>query len=306
MISIRNIFLLIFMQNLAFGQIENSNKSADIISTDSSKSESAFPYFPTLLHNFIYQAGAVTRISKKDEPWIGCFLISTCLLISQDNAIDRQFRQLKSKNDIIGKTSPVVTDFGGKYGFYIVGLTGITGLATKDHKMIHTTLLASQALITSGLWSRMLKMAFSRPRPSFMYDNPNYTMKWSHPFKGFYKENENRSASGFDAFPSGHTATAFSIATVFAMEYRNTSFIPVLAYTSAGLIGLSRMTEHTHWASDILAGGCLGYLCAKQIVRNDRKNNSDYVFENHKKKPTLSYTIFPTGNSINGLLSLNW
>jgi membrane-associated phospholipid phosphatase len=71
-----------------------------------------------------------------------------------------------------------------------------------------------------------------------------------------------------DLFLRGHTTLAFAAATVYAMEYRNKPLIPVLAYTAASLIGLSRITENKHWATDVVAGAALGYLSGRQVVNN--------------------------------------
>ena len=49
-----------------------------------------------------------------------------------------------------------------------------------------------------------------------------------------------------DAFPSVHTGAAFSIASVFAMQYNQTPLVPIIAYATATLVSSSRMTEHTH------------------------------------------------------------
>ena len=57
------------------------------------------------------------------------------------------------------------------------------------------------------------------------------------------------------AFPSGHTTTYFSLATVYAVRY------PGLRWplTAVGvLVGLSRVYQGEHYPSDVLAGAALG------------------------------------------------
>ena len=73
---------------------------------------------------------------------------------------------------------------------------------------------------------------------------------------------------GSTAFPSGHTTAAFAAATVFAQEYRDRLWVSILSYSAASLIGLSRITENAHWASDVFAGAALGYVTGLQVVRN--------------------------------------
>ena len=61
---------------------------------------------------------------------------------------------------------------------------------------------------------------------------------------------------------------AFAAATVYAKEYKYIPAVPVIAYSLASLISLSRITENRHWTSDILTGAALGYLCGTQVVNN--------------------------------------
>jgi membrane-associated phospholipid phosphatase len=61
------------------------------------------------------------------------------------------------------------------------------------------------------------------------------------------------------SFPSGHTATAFAGATMLAVylpRYR----VPLLAL--ACLVGLSRLYNGVHYATDVIAGAALGAAIA--------------------------------------------
>jgi hypothetical protein len=55
------------------------------------------------------------------------------------------------------------------------------------------------------------------------------------------------------------------------MEYADVKAVPIIAYSLAGIVGITRMTEHTHWASDVFVGAWAGYLCGKQVVNYHRK-----------------------------------
>ncbi|HMD00222.1 MAG TPA: phosphatase PAP2 family protein [Ferruginibacter sp.] len=61
---------------------------------------------------------------------------------------------------------------------------------------------------------------------------------------------------------------AFAAATVYAMEYKNTKWVPIVSYSAASLIALSRITENKHWTTDILVGSVLGYFSGRHIVNN--------------------------------------
>ena len=63
------------------------------------------------------------------------------------------------------------------------------------------------------------------------------------------------------SFPSGHTLTAFGVATllILGLQLRGWRLACVLALAS--LIGLSRIAVGAHWPLDVLGGAVLGSLC---------------------------------------------
>jgi len=63
-----------------------------------------------------------------------------------------------------------------------------------------------------------------------------------------------------NSFVSGHATHAFALATAFAMEYRDSFFIPTLAYSAATLTALSRVNDNRHWASDVALGAGVGFV----------------------------------------------
>jgi membrane-associated phospholipid phosphatase len=71
--------------------------------------------------------------------------------------------------------------------------------------------------------------------------------------------------TGF-SFPSGHTAVAFTGATVLFHEFKTTD--PILAYSGfvfATATGLLRLTNNNHWVSDVLVGAGIGILSANLV-----------------------------------------
>lgn len=63
------------------------------------------------------------------------------------------------------------------------------------------------------------------------------------------------------SFPSGHTATAFTTATILSKEYGHLSpWVSVGAYTVATTTGLMRIANNKHWLSDVMAGAGIGIL----------------------------------------------
>ena len=117
-------------------------------------------------------------------------------------------------------------------------------------------------MVTFGIHTKpktqTIKVAGHRHRPNTddRYDT------WD----GFSFSTENQ------AFPSGHSQAAFSVATVIATEYNQSSFIPPIMYSIATLTALSRINDNGHWASDAFVGSAIGYLTAKTVT-SSRSNN---------------------------------
>ena len=152
----------------------------------------------------------------------------------------------------------------------------------------------------------MIKILTGRERPSAAYAFSNLEGgHWYGPIAQFDQDLADRKpGSSFDSFASGHTATAFSIATVFALQYKDIKAVPIISYTAATLVGISRLTEHAHWASDVFAGALLGYVCGKQVVSHYNKTHQNSLtFKQSKYKAELTHFI-QYGNQVG--FSLRW
>ncbi|WNY24457.1 hypothetical protein MmiHf6_17970 [Methanimicrococcus hongohii] len=65
------------------------------------------------------------------------------------------------------------------------------------------------------------------------------------------------------SFPSGHTTTAFTVATVAAYHFRKFA-IPL--FILASIAGLARLYLSVHYPSDIIAGAVVGILSALFVI----------------------------------------
>ncbi|MFH1370646.1 MAG: phosphatase PAP2 family protein [Planctomycetota bacterium] len=66
------------------------------------------------------------------------------------------------------------------------------------------------------------------------------------------------------AWPSGHTASSFCVASVLDEYYGPQVGVP--AYIGACLVGWRMMDSGDHWASDVLFGGTLGYVVGHTVA----------------------------------------
>jgi membrane-associated phospholipid phosphatase len=70
----------------------------------------------------------------------------------------------------------------------------------------------------------------------------------------------------WQAFPSGHVAIAFSLAAAISEE-TEASWVPIVSYGTASMVGWSRIYEDRHWSSDVVGGAILGIAVSRATLR---------------------------------------
>jgi membrane-associated phospholipid phosphatase len=128
----------------------------------------------------------------------------------------------------------------------LVGGTVAAGLISGDSRVTRAGGRLALTLAVAGGLAHVGKLATGRDRPFSSTSATSF-----HPFTG-----------GSKAFPSGHTAVAFGIATSLSDEIRRPWATAVL-YSGAGLVAWSRINDNKHWLSDVAAGAMLGVFSAK-------------------------------------------
>lgn len=230
------------------------------------------PTFRTLSRDFLKDASQIwsfpAHIRSGDILPIAGLAAVTGFLIAEDEAIYRDFRDYRDSHAWVGDVSPVITTMGSYGAWATVGAFLCVGLMARDDKAVETAALATSAMLQSGLVVQAMKLLSGRQRPSWASGVDH----WAGP-AGVFKRFEPGQYDRYDSFPSGHTATAFSLATVLALQHRDTVWVPVLSYALATGVGLSRLTEDKHWLSDVLVGGVIGHVIGRLVVRNHRSRH---------------------------------
>lgn len=228
-------------------------------------------YSALLADDIKQQAAKPFHTQGKDWLKVGSFALLTGAVSLANKPINTYATNLHNNNPGIASVSKYVTRFGGAYELYAIAGFYTYGLIFKTQKEKTTTALATQAYITAVGIAFVAKYIAGEQRPYYTDPLTNKRGPIFHgPFYAFKKGTDGKRLSREDlsSFPSGHTTAAFAAATVYAMEYRDKPLIPILSYSAATLIGLSRLTENKHWPIDILAGGMIGYLSGRQVVNN--------------------------------------
>ncbi|MBK8610047.1 MAG: phosphatase PAP2 family protein [Chitinophagaceae bacterium] len=143
-------------------------------------------------------------------------------------------------------------------GFFVLGKI------KKDNRALQTASQLTEAFITMGAATQLIKYATGRENPS---DATAIRGSW-RPFPAWSDFQGNKTR--YDAFPSGHLATFVSTVTIIGENYPEIRWIKPVGYSIAGLIGLSMINNGVHWASDFPLGFALGYGFGKFISKKTR------------------------------------
>lgn len=119
------------------------------------------------------------------------------------------------------------------------------GLLAKNDKVLRAGGRIAGSLALTGAVANLLKLGVGRTRPSYTTDQYDF-----HPFT--------RAAS----WPSGHTATAFSLASSVSDEVHSLP-VSIGLYSVASLTAWSRVNDNRHWLSDVAAGALIGITSTK-------------------------------------------
>ncbi len=134
----------------------------------------------------------------------------------------------------------------------------VAGLIRRDSKMTSTALLIGETIANAEIITTVMKDIDRRDRPAAIPPDGNFADTWFKSKGSFLR--------GRGSMPSGHTITAFSIATVISRRYGNHRWVPYVAYGLAAVTGFSRVTLSSHFVSDVFVGGALGYSIGRFTV----------------------------------------
>lgn len=230
------------------------------------------PYRPKLNTDYFLGILSDTKyIFLSPLGWNGSDWVKAALVLGTTGAfftLDDEIRDFvqDERNGTTDDIAAVLEPFGNG-GYTFTGLVAfyIYGHFAENEKAMRAALLSVESFAVTGIFTFALKFSSGRTRPG----SAQNSREWS----GFDFDNV--------SFPSGHTSSAFAIATVLASEYENLPLVPPLLYSLAALTGVSRINDNKHWASDVFLGGALGYFVSKTILKL------------HSSKKGRHYTIYP-------------
>ena len=185
------------------------------------------------------------HLKGKDAEAFAAFGAATAGLI----AVDRYTSNWVARRGTVSHASRDLSSLGTIFasGGFAAAIY-FTGRAKNNWKAKETGVLSTEALIDSGIVVGVLKHATQRPRP-------NLDGGRGHFFEGGL------------SFPSGHSASAWSVATVVAYEYKNRPLAHYGAYAAALAVSLARYGSRAHFMSEVLIGSAIGFYTGRYVYR---------------------------------------
>ncbi|MEI7733818.1 MAG: phosphatase PAP2 family protein [Ferruginibacter sp.] len=149
------------------------------------------------------------------------------------------------------------------YTFFGDGIFAISLCALLFYrKQKKLAVLILLAYLSSGLFTQILKNCIYAPRPRIYFEASQYL---------YHLDNFGNSGGGSSSFPSGHTTSAFALATVLAVHFKN-KFTGIILFIAAALVGYSRVYLAQHFPVDVLFGAFIGisFATLSIVLMNSR------------------------------------
>lgn len=232
-----------------------------------------------LANDFSTQAGYPFRLASQSPVRFSLGVAGIAALFATDPLTRDALASpsFVSDNGLRGPAEQISAIPSARNTVALVAGIGAIGLIANSPRERETSVMLTEAIVTSGVWTGALKLTAGRQRPR---ETDEYAADWSGP--GAIFDDDNGGVHSFLSFPSGHTSGTFAVATVLAHQYPAHGVVPVLAYGGAAAMGYSRIVLGAHWLSDVAVGALLGYGCASQVIHaHENRDGGDAHNEWH-------------------------
>lgn len=215
-------------------------------------------FFPNVLDDQKRILGTFPAQIVHGKHWVPVLAVAaaTTTLVIADQYDAGYFRRttiLNSFNSALSSTNTAAGILLVPVAFYSAGYL------YNDNYARQTAFLSAESALDGEIIDVALKLVSDRRRPSAIAETSN--------FADSFVEGKNH----FDgSFPSAHTVTAFSVATVISRRYgRRHKWVPIVAYGLSAAVGFSRISASAHFPSDVFFGAAVGYSIGRFAVLHE-------------------------------------
>lgn len=183
------------------------------------------------------------NLHKQDAKWLVSAGVGTMALITTDRITGDEIAEF----DGLSTASRILSYPGSVYGVAAVASSFyLLGRKNHDERARETGILVAEGSVNSFIVVSALKLTTQRGRPQTGSERSEFF-------------------DGGSSFPSGHSAQAWTIATIVANEYHDKRAVQIAAYSIASAVSVARFTGGKHYISDVLVGSGLGYGIGKYV-----------------------------------------
>jgi membrane-associated PAP2 superfamily phosphatase len=184
---------------------------------------------------------------------VGMTLLTGALVVT-DNQTWQLSDRLYRNSSVARSTSDIFEYMGdGRPQFGLAGAFAVYGFVADDPRALRTASQTVEAILACGVVVQVLKHMTGR-------ESPNVSTRPGGVWNFFPNQVEyHKHVPHYDAFPSGHIATALATVTVVVENYPEWTWVKPVGYSIVALIGISMANTGIHWYSDYPLGLALGY-----------------------------------------------
>lgn len=189
------------------------------------------------------------KLRREDAKWLIPASIGTMALITTDRITGDEVAEF----DHLSTASRILSYPGSVYGVAAAGASFyLIGRERHDERARETGILIAEGSIDTFIVDSALKVTTQRVRPQMGSERSEFF-------------------DGGSSFPSGHSAQAWTVATIIANEYHESRAVQIAAYGIASAVSVARFTGGRHYLSDALIGSALGYGIGKYVYRTHHR-----------------------------------
>jgi membrane-associated phospholipid phosphatase len=211
-------------------------------------------------------------LTGKDALLFGAYTLGTVLVAPIDMRIASRLQDPGTQENRFLKNAATGFRLLGHPGSFVTAASVyVIGRIDGQRRVQALGLHSLESIVLADVLGVGIKVLAGRQRPFVDIKNPYSFQLW----RGF-------SGEQYRSFPSGHTITAFAFASTVTRETQfwwphSVWYIGTLFYGGAALVGVSRIYNNMHWASDVMGGAAIGTIVGLKVVKYTHSNPGNRI-----------------------------